>query len=156
MAIELVRIDDRLIHGQVATSWVNDHKIAQILIINDAIKEDNMQQSIIMMTAPNGVEVKIFGVQQFIDIMKKTEIKKRTMLIMTSPKDVYALIESGIVIKHLNIGGMRFGDNRKKLSSSVFTTLEDEEYFRKMIAMGVVIEIQLIPRSEAISLANLL
>ena len=52
MPINLARIDDRLIHGQVITTWVKNHDIEQILIINDKVAGDSVQQSVITMSAP--------------------------------------------------------------------------------------------------------
>lgn len=76
MSIELVRIDDRLIHGQIATTWINDYNIEQVLIVDDNVVQDKMQQSVISMTAPANVKVKVFGVDSFIGIYKKILLKE--------------------------------------------------------------------------------
>ena len=80
MAIELIRIDDRLIHGQVVTTWVKQKGIEQILIINDSITNDPVQKSVFDMMAPQDVIVKTFGVEQFAEIYQKTAIKRKTLL----------------------------------------------------------------------------
>ena len=78
MAVELVRIDDRMIHGQVITTWVNKLSIEQILVVNDVVANDPIQKAGIMMTAPPNIQVRIFGVDELCSLLKKTEIKKRT------------------------------------------------------------------------------
>ncbi len=89
MPINLARIDDRLIHGQVITTWVKNHDIEQILIINDKVAGDSVQQSVITMSAPPELKVQVFGVQKFIDVLKKAEIKRRTMLLFTNSVLLY-------------------------------------------------------------------
>ncbi|HHG8775513.1 TPA: PTS sugar transporter subunit IIB, partial [Raoultella planticola] len=88
MPVNVARIDDRLIHGQVITTWVKNHDIEQVLIINDKVANDKVQQSVLTMSAPPELKVLVFGVQKFIDVLKKTEIKKRTMLLFTNSVDV--------------------------------------------------------------------
>ena len=84
MPINVARIDDRLIHGQVITTWVKNYNIEQVLVINDKVANDKVQQSVLTMSAPPELKVLVFGVQQFIEILKKTLIKKRTMLLFTN------------------------------------------------------------------------
>lgn len=148
MAIELVRIDDRLIHGQIATTWINNYSIEQVLIINDQILTDKMQQSVISMTAPVNVKVKIFGVDAFIEIYKKTQIHRRTMIILTNSIDAYRLVKGGVDIKILNVGGMRFENGRVKIAKAVSVTEREREAFEQLISMGVDVQIQMVPRDE--------
>ena len=82
--IELVRIDDRMLHGQVVSTWLKDYNIEQVLIINDKAANDPIQKSVAGLAAPKEVKVHLFGVDQFIDILKKTPIKRKTMLISIS------------------------------------------------------------------------
>ena len=92
MAIEFVRIDDRLIHGQVATTWVKKYDIEQIIIVNDKVAGDKIQQSVLKMSAPPELKVAIFGVDKFTEVYNSNPIKRRTMLIYTNPdeKSVFA------------------------------------------------------------------
>lgn len=156
MAIELVRIDDRLIHGQVVTAWITDYHIEQILIINDAVRNDEMQQNIIAMTSPANILVKIFGVREFAEIAAKNPIKRRTLLILTCPKDVLTLVEAGLSIPYLNIGGMRFGGERRALSKAVFVTNEDIVCLKKLLELGVQTEIRLLPKTEGVWVKDIL
>lgn len=156
MPINLARIDDRLIHGQVITTWVKNHDIEQILIVNDKVANDTVQQSVISMSAPPELKVQIFGVQKFIDILKKTEIKRRTMLLFTNSVDVNALVENGLDIKKLNVGGMRMHEGRKSLSRAVAVTPEEEQAFKSLIARNIAVEIQMVPKDTIVELKSLL
>ncbi|WP_278512392.1 PTS sugar transporter subunit IIB [Holdemanella biformis] len=156
MSIELVRIDDRLIHGQIATTWINDYNIEQVLIVDDNVVQDKMQQSVISMTAPANVKVKVFGVDSFIGIYKKNPIKRRTMIVLTNSIDAYRLLAGGVQIDYLNVGGMRYLDGRTKIARAVSVTPEEREAFKKIIEMGIDVRIQMIPRDEIVEMKNVI
>ena len=143
------RIDDRLIHGKVVTTWVNIKKIEQIIVVNDKVAEDKIQKNILNMAAPQGVKVHTFGVEKFADVYKTTPIKKRTMLLFTNSIDVDRVVELGVDIKELNIGGMRYQEGRKQLTKALSVTPEEEKAFHSLMDKGVDITIQMVPNDEA-------
>ncbi len=143
------RIDDRLIHGQVVTTWVNVKKIEQIIVVNDKVANDKIQKNILNMAAPQGIKVHTFGVEKFADVYKTTPIKKRTMLLFTNSIDVAKLVELGVDIGELNIGGMRFQEGRKQLTKALSVTPDEEAAFRKLMDKGTKITIQMVPNDEA-------
>ena len=156
MPINLARIDDRLIHGQVITTWVKNHDIEQVLIINDKVAGDKIQQSVLTMSAPPELKVQVFGVQKFIEILQKTEIKRRTMLLFTNSIDVNTLVENGVKIDKLNVGGMRMQEGRKSLSRAVAVTPEEEQAFKSLIARNIPVEIQMVPKDLVVDLQTLI
>ena len=154
--IELVRIDDRMLHGQVVSTWLKDYGIEQVLIINDKAANDPIQKSVAGLAAPKEVKVHLFGVDQFIGILKKTPIKRKTMLIFTTSTDVLKLVENGLDISAVNVGGMRYNESRKRLSKAVSVTPEEEEAFKKLIEKDIKVFIQMIPKSDESLMKNLL
>ena len=156
MPINVARIDDRLIHGQVITTWVKNYDIEQVLVINDKVAGDKVQQSVLTMSAPPGLKVLVFGVQQFIEILKKTPIKKRTMLLFTNSIDVNALVEGGLLLEKVNVGGMRMQDGRHQLSRAVSVTPEEEQAFKNLIAKNIPVEVQMVPKDPIVDLKSLL
>ena len=154
--IELVRIDDRMLHGQLVSTWLKDYNIEQVLIINDKAANDPIQKSIAGLAAPKEVKVHLFGVDQLIEILKKTPIKRKTMLIFTTSTDVLKLVENGLDINAVNVGGMRYNENRKRLSKAVSVTPEEEEAFKKLIEKEIKVFIQMIPKSDESLMKNLL
>ena len=156
MPINVARIDDRLIHGQVITTWVKNYDIEQVLVINDKVAGDKVQQSVLTMSAPPGLKVLVFGVQQFIEILKKTPIKKRTMLLFTNSIDVNALVEGGLSLEKVNVGGMRMQDGRHQLSRAVSVTPEEEQAFKNLISKNIPVEVQMVPKDPIVDLQSLL
>ncbi|SET78355.1 PTS system, mannose-specific IIB component [Enterococcus malodoratus] len=156
MAIELVRIDDRLIHGQVATTWTRNYDIEQILIIDNKTKNDPVQASVANFAVPPGVKVIIFGVAQFAEVMKKTEIKKRTMLLFTTPVDILQLVNEGLKISEVNAGGMRFRDGRKRLSKAISVTEEEDQAFSGLMDKNIHINVQMVPKDPRVDYKTLI
>lgn len=156
MSIVFSRIDDRLIHGQVVTTWVNMYKIEQIIVLNDKVANDETQKSILTMAAPQGINVRAFGVVKFGEIIKKNTITRRTMLLFTNSEDVLRAVEAGVPIEELNVGGMRFQEGREKLTKSVSVTQSEREAFKKLLEKGTDITIQMVPNDEKISLKEVI
>ncbi|HGN1704490.1 TPA: PTS system mannose/fructose/N-acetylgalactosamine-transporter subunit IIB [Providencia rettgeri] len=156
MPINVARIDDRLIHGQVITTWVKNFDIEQVIIVNDKVANDTVQQSVLTMAAPPDLKVVVFGVDKFIDVLKKTEIKRRTMLLFTNSVDVNKLVENGLKLEKLNVGGMRMQEGRRNLSRAVAVTPDEEHAFRSLINNNIAVEIQMVPKDPVVELKTLL
>ncbi|MGC0124905.1 PTS system mannose/fructose/N-acetylgalactosamine-transporter subunit IIB [Providencia sp. 2024EL-00811] len=156
MPINVARIDDRLIHGQVITTWVKNFDIEQVIIVNDKVANDTVQQSVLTMAAPPDLKVVVFGVDKFIEVLKKEEIKRRTMLLFTNSIDVNRLVESGLKLEKLNVGGMRMQEGRRNLSRAVAVTPDEEQAFRSLINNNVTVEIQMVPKDPIVELKTLL
>lgn len=155
MALKLVDIDDRLIHGQVATTWIPDYGIESAIIVSDAVANDPVQKSVAGLAAPN-IKVTVFGVEKFIDVLKKTQLKKATMVLFTNPIDAFTLKKNGLDYNYLNVSGMRFNDQRTRLHKNMSVTKEEKEAFEELIGMGVECWMQTTTRDSKEPVAELL
>lgn len=143
--IVLARIDNRLIHGQVATAWVN-HVGANLLVVpNDEVCENEMRQNLMDMATPQGVQTRYFSIQKTIDVIHKASSKQIIALIIESPQDALKLIEGGVPISHINIGNIHMTPGKRQISKSVCVSDDDIEVFKKISEKGVKIEIQRVP-----------
>ena len=156
MAVRLVNIDDRLIHGQVATTWIKDYGIESVIIVNDAVANDPIQKSVAGLVVP-GIKVSIFGVDQFLDVLKKTTIKKVTMVLFTSPIDALKCKQNGFEFSEMNVSGMRFNDQRVRLHKNVSVTPEEKAAFDALINdEHVSVTMQTTTRDEKMMFVDLL
>ena len=155
MALKLVDIDDRLIHGQVATTWIPDYGIESAIIVSDAVANDPVQKSVAGLAVPN-IKVSVFGVEKFIDVLKKTQLKKATMVLFTNPIDALTLKKNGLDFNYLNVSGMRFNDERTRLHKNMSVTKEEKEAFEELIGMGVECWMQTTTRDTKEAVADLL
>ena len=142
MELVLTRIDSRLIHGQVATSWVKATKPEAIFAVNDDVAEDKIRKSLLLQVAPEGVKSFVIPVEKAIAVYKNPKYAKtKVMLLVTCPADV-VIIEGGVDIKTVNVGGMTFKEGDKLISKAVAINKQDLEALNKLRSMGVELDMR--------------
>lgn len=156
MSVKFCRIDDRLIHGQVVTTWVNVHKIEQVIIINEAVEQDKIQSSVLKMSVPPNIKLHIFSPEKFLEIIDKNPITRATMLLFSSPFDVEKLVNAGYPIPKLNVGGMRGNETRYQITKAVFVTPEERKVFERLMALGMDVEIQMVPIEAPVKMSEVI
>ena len=143
MDIRLVRIDERLIHGQVATSWVKETKCDAIFAINDDVANDNLRKTLLLQVAPADVKAFVIPIEKAISVYKNPKYSTtKVLMLVTNPTDVLRLIEGGVDIKSVNVGGMTFKEGKKLISHAVAIGPEDLVAFKKLRDLGVELEIR--------------
>lgn len=144
MPIVLARVDDRLIHGQVVTGWVRALGVNSIVIVNDKVAVDKTQQMILAMFAPPGIKVTGVKIDDAVKAYSAGDYEKpNVMMLFTNPSDVVRLIEGGVALTHLNVGGMQFKQGKKQISRTVSVDAQDSEAFTKLLSRGVQVEIRM-------------
>ncbi|HBN05152.1 PTS mannose/fructose/sorbose transporter subunit IIB [Acidilutibacter cellobiosedens] len=156
MSIKIVRIDDRLIHGQVVTTWVKQYGIEQIIIVNDLIARDQVQMAVMQLAGPTGVKIVPLTVEKFINAYNSNPIKRSTMLIFTNPADVEKTLEGGVKIPFLNVGGMKFISGKTWITKAVSIDESDKNAFKKIMERGIDVQIQMLPNDKQISMKKLI
>ncbi len=153
--IVLTRIDNRLIHGQVATQWSNTLGINLILVANDEVSTNEMRQGLMDMAAPNYATTRYWSIQKTIDTIHKASDRQKIFLIVDTPQDVLALVEGGVPIKKVNIGNMHMAEGKRVVVGSVAVNDDDVAAFRKLQDLGVELEIRRVPTESADDLNKL-
>lgn len=143
MAIGLARIDDRLIHGQVATRWTKESKVNRIIVVNDDVAKDTVRSTMLKSVAPPGVTAHVVNVEKMVRVYNNPEYANdRVMLLFTNPNDVLTLLKAGIEISSINIGGMAYKDGKKMVTSAVSVDDKDIEAFKAIDAMNVELDVR--------------
>ncbi len=143
MKIKLCRIDDRLIHGQVATVWAKAAEAERIIICSDEVVKDEIRKTLVLQVAPPGIKVNVVGVDKAIRVYNNPKYANDTVFFLyTCPQDVLRMVEGGVPIKSVNIGGMSFKDGKKQITKAVSIDESDEQAFRKLHELGVELEIR--------------
>lgn len=143
--IVLTRIDNRLIHGQVATQWCGVVGANLLLVANDSVAGDEFRQGLMDMAAPAYAQTRYFTIQKTIDIIDKASDAQKIAIICETPQDVLKLIEGGVPIKKVNIGNMHMADGKRQVATSVAVDDSDVAAFKKMQELGVELEIKRVP-----------
>lgn len=143
--ILLTRIDNRLIHGQVATQWTNVIGANLILVANDEVSQNQMRQGLMDMAAPNGVATRYFSIQKTIDVIHKASDKQLIFIVCETPQDVVKLVEGGVPIKKVNIGNMHMSEGKRQVATVVSVDDSDVAAFRRLQELGIELEIRKVP-----------
>ncbi|QIM67228.1 PTS mannose transporter subunit IIAB [Mannheimia granulomatis] len=143
MTIALARIDDRLIHGQVATVWTKESKVSRIIVVNDGVAKDSVRTTMLKSVAPLGVTAHVVDVAKMIRVYNNPEYANdRVMLLFTNPTDALALIEGGIPLSSINVGGISHKEGKKMVSHAVAVDQQDISAFKAIDAKGVELEVR--------------
>ncbi|MBS9775910.1 MAG: PTS N-acetylgalactosamine transporter subunit IIB [Fusobacterium sp.] len=143
--IILTRIDNRLIHGQVATQWTNVIGANLLLVANDEVSTNKMRQGLMDMAAPNGVATRYFSIEKTINVIHKAADRQKIFIICETPTDVLRLVEGGVPIKKVNVGNMHMAEGKRQVATVVCVDDKDVEAFKKLRDLGVELEIRKVP-----------
>jgi PTS system mannose-specific IIB component len=155
MEIVLARIDDRLIHGQVATLWAKETKCNRIIVCNDEVANDQLRKTLLIQVAPPGVKANVLTIEKAIEVYKNPKYNSfKALLLFTNPTDVLKMVEGGVDIKSVNIGGMSFKDGKKMITNAVSVDEKDIEAFKKLHEMGIELEIRKVSSDPKIDLMS--
>ncbi len=153
MAVELIRIDDRLIHGQVIVGWVPNTKADEIICINDTVASNEMQKCLMKMAVPPNLQAMIYSVDGFNLTQDSAEITEhRVIIIVTNPADLVRIFNKGFKFDRVNLGGMRHSVNKKEYSKSVFLNEKDIADFNELKKLGVKVFYQMVPADKPLDL----
>jgi len=150
-----VRIDDRLIHGQVVAAWLRAYdNVRNILVVDDATSQDSFMHDMFKMLVPPEISIEIKSVDEAVPLLQEG-LPKPTMMIVKAPVTIKRILERGITFPKLNIGGMGMSGNRKKLFQNVSASPEEREMFSEMISQGMTVEVQIIPAAKTVNVASI-
>lgn len=157
MKIVLARIDDRLIHGQVATAWSKETKCERIIVCNDDVANDTIRRTLLVQVAPPGIKASVLEVEKAIRVYKNPRYENdKVLLLFTNPTDVVKMVEGGVDIKSVNIGGMAFREGKRMITNFISVDEEDINVFLKLKELGVELEIRKVPADRKNNLLELI
>lgn len=150
MKIVLARIDDRFIHGQVLTRWIKIHAADRIIVVSDEVAQDEMRKTLILSVAPSNVKASAVSISKMAKAFHSPRYEDTTaMLLFENPGDIVSLIEAGVPIETVNVGGMRFENNRRQITKSVSVTEKDIKSFEQLYGLGVKLELRQLPSDSS-------
>nr|MDH3153739.1 mannose/fructose/sorbose PTS transporter subunit IIB [Bacillus licheniformis] len=150
MKIVLARIDDRFIHGQVLTRWIKIHSADRIIVVSNEVAQDEMRKTLILSVAPSNVKASAVSISKMAKAFHSPRYEDTTaMLLFENPGDIVSLIEAGVPIETVNVGGMRFENNRRQITKSVSVTEKDIKAFEQLQELGVKLELRHLPSDSS-------
>ncbi len=131
-----MRIDNRLIHGQVAVRWVGSIGATHLIVSNDEVADDPIQQTMLPLAA-RGVKTSVLSIEDTVRHCKEAADKEKIMIIAKFPSDALALLEKGIEPMEVNVGNQAPlpGTKYKMVTKSIAVTADDAIIYRKINEM---------------------
>ena len=150
--VSLVRVDFRLVHGQVVVKWSKVAKATKIIVMNDVIAADKTIKSVYKMAAPAGGKVLCYSLEKGMTKYKETQFGDgRAMVMFKDIKDCYRAWKAGFDMPKLQLGNCPRGADKKALNNEVYATEEEIGLLKEMSAAGVDIVIHTIPEATCVS-----
>ncbi len=153
--IVLTRIDNRLIHGQVATQWCRSIGANLILVANDEVSTNSLRQGLMDMAAPAGVATRYWTIEKTITTINKASDAQKIFIVCDNPTDVLRLVEGGVPIKKVNIGNMHMAEGKRQVATVVAVDDADVAAFKKLNDLGVELEIRKVPTESSEDVSKL-
>ena len=151
MKIELARIDARFIHGQVLTKWVKLRPVDRIIIVSDAVAQDQMRKTLILSVAPANIKASAVPVDKMVRAYNSPRYEKdNVMLLFECPEDIVRLVEQGVPLQEINVGGMRFEKDRQQITKAVSVSPSSVEAFKRLHELGVKLELRQLPGDTSV------
>lgn len=150
MSIEWIRVDDRLIHGQVAVGWTRAKGITHIVVANDEVAKDDLQIMLLNIATPVGTKSSILTVDDASKKLKDGSLdREKEMIVVKDAKTILELISKGIDIKHVNVGNVRMKEGRKRITKEVAATDEEIKDWKELDKMNVELEAKWLPNNSS-------
>lgn len=155
--IKMMRVDHRLLHGQVAFSWTSALSADCILIADDETASNELKKSAMKLAKPNGVKLVIKNVNEAIKSLKKGVTDKyKLFIVVGSIESAKKIIDGYPEIKTLNLGGTLPGPNKSNISKTIAITSSERDMLRDLLNEGVDINIQMVPSDSKVNVKNII
>jgi len=149
--IKLLRVDHRLLHGQVAFSWTQFLGADCILIANDDVSVNELRKTTIKLAKPQGVKLVIKNIEDSIEALNSGVTDSyKLFIVVESVADAEKLVSGYKGIKQVNLGGIKAKEGARNISKAVNLLPEEEILVRKMVDQGVEVEIRIVPGDKKI------
>lgn len=150
MTLALVRVDDRLVHGQVIEGWLPVVQAARLVVASDPAAADPWQAGMIQLAIPDGVRLDVVSVDAAAALLRDAARERsRVMVLIAGIGDLRRLIEAGAPVEAVNLGGVHDGPGRSAVTPHLFLTDADKNDLRALAARGVRIEARALPTDAA-------
>jgi fructoselysine and glucoselysine-specific PTS system IIB component len=151
--IVLLRVDHRLLHGQIAFSWVQHLGADCILIANDDAATDELKKTTLKLAKPHGVKVIIKTIDDSIESLTSGVTDKYKLFIVTgSVEDAKKLADAFPPIKQINLGGTVAREGTKNIAKAVYLYPDELDMLKALVAGGVEVECRILPDDRKVFL----
>lgn len=150
MPLSLVRIDDRLIHGQVVLGWAKAIKPDRIVVASDRVAASGWERRFYSSSVPSHIKVSFLDLDETArQLLNNLFADESVLLLFESVQDLYEVVGKGVQFQKINVGGLHYRDGAAELLPFVFLTDDDRSCLRELVKQGATLTAQDIPGNEA-------
>lgn len=144
-AIQLLRVDNRLIHGQVTAFWVRSLSCNRAVIIDDLIPTDNFLRKILVMAMPPSTKLSVYTTEEAIREWKENQFGPgKVMIIFKDILGAKKALEAGFPFASLQIGGTAHTTGQKQVLGPVYLSEKEAQMLNEMESCGVTVSFQVL------------
>jgi mannose PTS system EIIA component len=157
MPLSLVRIDDRLVHGQVVEGWIPHLKAQVVLVVSDAAAADELQGSLMRMALPEDIQLEVLPVAAAArhDAFKP-DYPKKVLLLAPGPLEILKLAELGAPFSRVNVGGLHYTAGKVQLGKAIYLSDQDRQALIGLSRRGIRLEGRALPNERETDLMDVL
>lgn len=153
----LARIDTRLLHGQVATTWTKTTQPDRIIVVSDQVSHDSLRKQMIVQAAPPGVKANVIPIDKMIQVSKDPRFgNTKALVLFETPQDALKAIQGGVDIKELNLGSIAHSVGKAFVNKAIAMDENDVTTIEKLIDMGIQFDVRKVPNDTKVNIDNLL
>ena len=142
----LARIDTRLLHGQVATTWTKSTNPDRIIVVSDNVAHDELRKNMIIQAAPPGVKAHVVPIDKMIAVAKDPRFgATKALLLFETPQDALKAIQGGVDVKTLNVGSMAHSQGKVAVTKALAFDKDDVKTMREIDKLGVKFDVRKVP-----------
>ncbi|MBN1482682.1 PTS mannose/fructose/sorbose transporter subunit IIB [candidate division KSB1 bacterium] len=157
MPLVMIRIDDRLIHGQVVVGWGSVLKPDRILLSSDEVATVEWQRTIYLSAVPEYLKASVLTLEDSVETLTSNKFgDEKILLLVDSPKSVVYLVENGVDMKEVNVGGMHFKPGKNQISPFIFVDQNDIVNFKILCDKGIKLEGRDVPTRSPVDICRIL
>lgn len=143
MDVRLLRIDSRLLHGQVTTNWAKTIHVNRILVVSDRVARDPIRKMLIVQAAPFGLRANVITVEKMLRMYHDPRFDSlRPMILVEDPVDAERIVKGGIKVDSINIGAISFDNARVMVTDTIAVSAADVEAFKWFHEQGIKLDVR--------------
>ncbi len=157
MGVSLLRIDDRLVHGQVIEGWVKSLRVTWLIVASDSVAADDTQRALYCLAVPHGIRLECLSVVEAAQRWREGCWNgQKTLVLVSNPRDAFRLYEAGAPITSVNVGGLHFREGRVQVLKALSLDETDVRDLKDLAEKGVLLEARPLPLDEPVDVVALI
>ncbi|MDU0323119.1 PTS system mannose/fructose/N-acetylgalactosamine-transporter subunit IIB [Clostridium butyricum] len=155
MEISFVRIDDRLIHGQTVCIWSKEYDCNRIIACSNEAANNPLRKNLLLSVHIPNKKVYVLSIEKALEAYTNPKYNGfKAMFLFTNPKDILTMVNNGVNIKSVNVGGMCYKTGKIQITGAISVSKEDVDAFKQLSEKGVQLEIRQLAKDNKVNLID--